>query len=659
MRKSMTKAALAAMVAMSGMALSVGSGVEAGDPEPEAEGELVVVTQVIGPDALEAVEGIEFELYPLIAPDTYGSEMKAAIVGDSCVRRDASLAGSLALSFELCDLLAGSYRLGLTGVPDGLTAEVICGDGLPFFGGGREILTPSPTVDPDFTVGGGTPSVSCFVLLFDDAPLTVDFLSEGVGHLDAQSSIAVEAYQYTDAAPDPIIGPNVIGDGTCTGRTAVNGGSSSVFVGTPQLGSTTTSFDCDVAEGDYQLGVDGVADGYSIDGAFCFPRNYPVLLGLDERIDDDDARFAIALEPDARGSYGAYCTVFLDSPPTLYLDATVTGGTAELSEFELEVFAGTAGDLLSTVTDPSSEPCEPMVGEIDEFPIPNLTFDPTLCAATALPDGEYQIGATLPAYGYVVDSVVCERLDYDSGLFEERIESVPAFSHPVSGPDEGSGAEAASRCTVEFSFVEQTVDASVTVENGFGGTAAPADFTIEVFELDGDTPGDLVASGPSPASFTLPVGEYVFGVDGPAGYEYTVDVMIEDVSTEALDRAVGGFTLVRARTVTAALAATQTAPTTTTTTTTTSVPVAAAASTTAAPTSAAPTTAAPTVAAPTTPTPTTGAPTTGAPTTTARPTAALPATGSGSAPMVWWSIGLLLLGVGVMMTARRRSNMRW
>lgn len=657
MRKSMTAAAIAAMVAMSGVALSVGSGVEAG--EPIAEGEFVVLTQAIGPNALEVVEGVEFELYPLIAPDTYGGEMRTALVGDSCVRRNASLAGSLALSFELCDLVAGSYRLGLTGVPDGLTAEVFCGTGFPFFAGGPEILEPGPTVEPDFTLSGGSPDVSCLVLLFDDTPLTVDFYSNGVGHLDAHSSLVAEAYEYTDAEPDPIIGPNVIGDGICTSRTEVNGGSSFIFLGTPQLASTTTSFDCDVAEGQYQLGAGGIPDGYSLENAFCFPRNYPALFGPDERIDDDDARFEISLDTDVPGPYGSYCAVFIESPATLYLDATVTGGTADLSDFDLEVFAGTDGDLVSTVTDPSSEPCEATADGSDEFPLPVFMFDPTLCAATALPDGQYEIGATLPAYGYVVDSVVCERLDYDVSLFIERIESASTFSHPIEGDGEGGEAEPATHCNVAFASVEQTVDASVTVVNGFDGTAAPGDFTIEVFELDGDTPGAMVASAASPATFTLPVGEYVFGVSGPDGYDYTVDVVVGGTDGEAFEAAVGGFTLGQGGAVTASVTATQTVPTTTTMPTTTAVPTTTTMpSTTAAPATAAPATAASTTTS-TSEAPASSATTTEAATTTIRPTTELPATGSGNTPLIWWAVGLVLLGIGTTMTARRRRNLRW
>ncbi|WP_041298201.1 hypothetical protein [Ilumatobacter coccineus] len=240
--------------------------------------------------------------------------------------------------------------------------------------------------------------------------------------------------------------------------------------------------------------------------------------------------------------------------------------------------------------------------------------------------GDYQTGLAGVPNGMVLVEVSC--YDPDEGEDERIDDPLGAFTF----------VDTVIYCDHYYRFVRQTFSVDVVVTNDDDGTAVGSDFEIEVY----DAGGALVATGfdPAPndesasAEFTLGIGDYQFGISGPDGYESTVTITVSELATEVIDDASAAFTIGEFSTVSAVIAMDdQTAPTTT-------VP---------------PTTAVPTTAAPTTVAPTTAAPD---PTTTERPTTELPATGPrGPAPLLTWgALGLLLLGAGIALSARRPTT---
>jgi hypothetical protein len=220
-------------------------------------------------------------------------------------------------------------------------------------------------------------------------------------------------------------------------------------------------------------------------------------------------------------------------------------GSLTPSDFVIEVYQG--GALVGTVVDPSVATCSPGAE------------DPASCGSIQLLPGQYDLGEEF-ATGYAPGGIFCESLAEDE-IFPN-----------------GDGAFTVSQfslgttCTITNFFVTREVTADVVVVNDAGGTAAGADFMIEVFDADGvlvDSMADPEpGEGNASAVFVLPIGDYSFGVSGPDGYEASVVVTIVDVPTAIIDDLSAQFTPSLAQTVSGVLTLGDIATTTSTTTTT-------------------------------------------------------------------------------------------
>ncbi len=379
---------------------------------------------------------------------------------------------------------------------------------------------------------------------------------------------------------------------------------------TPDPSTTTVAasafasriFTCLLESGaEHTLGVDGVPDDKYVSDVFC-DQQVP-----NEPIDDPNATFtAVAF---------LVCNVAIQPVPVLYIDKVVVGGDAAPADFTIEIFDAAGSPVGSVVDDaePSSE-CDGFISPAN-----------TACANIGLTPGDYRLGEVSPEYGYSATSVECSPLFQETEVFPSPFGDV---THSTEGED--------TYCLITNTYYEQTVSVDVVVTNDDGGAATAADFTIEVY----DAAGVLVDSGIDPepgegnasAEFTLPIGDYTFGVTGPAGYETTIVVTVEQLVGDIIGDGSGDFSLTPGQTVSAVLAAND--PTTTTTTTTTVAPTTTEAATTTTFDDGSG------AAAPTT-TPTTVAP-------------QLPATGDdGSGMMALLALALVMFGSGVVFLARR------
>lgn len=363
--------------------------------------------------------------------------------------------------------------------------------------------------------------------------------------------------------------------------------------------------------GDYFHVIGSVPAGYSVDYDCDVPFTLTTIDGMDGIV--------LELLEGQRPS----CFHRITRPVHLSTYVEVSGEDADGGPFDAaallgpitaEAFAVNGGAQVVTTAD-----CPSKIDSAGTYPAAKY-LECTLPAP-----GEYQAGLADVPNGMVLESVEC----YDPSEQLERFDDPDALFTFV---------ESVIYCDVYYRFVRQTFSVDVVVTNDDGGTADGSDFEIEVY----DTNGALVATSfdPAPndesasAEFTLGIGTYQFGIAGPDGYESSVTVTVSELPAEIIDDAAAEFSIAEFSTVSAVIAMDdQTAPTTTTTTTT------------AAPTTAAPTTAAPTTAAPD-------------PTTTVRPTTELPATGApgSSSVLTWAAIGLLLLGAGIALSARRPTT---
>ena len=288
---------------------------------------------------------------------------------------------------------------------------------------------------------------------------------------------------------------------------------------TPEFGSLTRDLNCNLEPGrEHVIGVDMLPPDHYVAFVSCRP------VTLDEAIDLPDA--TLTLDPFTITE----CDVFIEPFPTVYIDKVTTGdGPLDSTDFTLEIYddAGTLVD--GTLVDPSTDTCA------------LFDLDDTTCASIVLPPGDYTLGEVLPDYGYDLASVMC-----DTERPMERFD--PAVGEFTHGEFSGN-----SYCTITNEYLTQTVTADLVVVNDDGGTATGADFTIEVF----DNTGTKVAEGPDPepgtgnasAEFDLPIGDYTFGVAGPAGYTSSAVVTPVDVAVPTEIIATGAdFTTTRTQT---------------------------------------------------------------------------------------------------------------
>lgn len=307
---------------------------------------------------------------------------------------------------------------------------------------------------------------------------------------------------------------------------------------TPDFDAFRKDLRCTVQAGqEHVIGVDVVPAGHYVSFVFCF---------------EDQPNEAIDL-PNATVTPAPFtttnCEVFIDPIPKVYLDKVVAGGPAAPGDFTLEIYDDSGSLIDGTLTDPSASTCA------------LFDLDDTRCAAVTLDPGDYRLGEVLPDYGYELSNVTCDT-ERPMEIFESPIGD---FTHGEFSGD--------TLCTITNQYVTQTVTADIVVINDNGGTATGADFTIEVF----DNTGTKVDEGTDPepgtgnasAEFTLPIGDYTFGVTGPDGYTATAAVTVVDIVDTEIIGTGADFTLTANQTAAGVITVDDPVPATTTTTTTT------------------------------------------------------------------------------------------
>ena len=373
------------------------------------------------------------------------------------------------------------------------------------------------------------------------------------------------------------------------------------------------TYDCPQAlYGDYQFVISGIpANRYSYTN--CNTQDPSLLVHLSS-------------------SSSCYLSIY---GPLLYLDKSILDpsghGTAEVSDFQLEVFPST-GEVYDSSADPSPDLCVQA----------GLAFDPAVCAVIDLEPGNWQLGE-IPVPGYDAFDAYCGAPFGD--FFDERIAR------------EGSTFSIAAQyesvyCRVINQFTGGSLKVTTSVTNDGGGTATPTAVSVEVYDATSMlvVPATPCLSDGTCLDISLPIGDYVIGYVGPTGYTRTVTQTVTAPPVidgeQIVDDADASFTLGAGDLVEIAVVIDDPTPTTTTTSTTTTTTT----TTTVPPTTTAPTTAAPTTAAPTT---------VGIVTTSSIDAAGVTLPQTGTSSSTNRTVALLatsLIGFGgVMLTARRRS----
>ena len=262
-------------------------------------------------------------------------------------------------------------------------------------------------------------------------------------------------------------------------------------------------------------------------------------------------------------------------------DNTIDGGPATGDDFGIEVY-DTSGILTASLQDPdASQGCGSgdipdytgdggivgIVGINRTLALPSFGLES--CGIARFPAGDYELAATLPDYGYVVDDIECFPVasfrflgDQSStgGTIDERIErDVGQITH---GSDEGGEGTTETVCLVNVRYLEQTFSADVVVVDG---DLDPTSVIIEVYDQGGTLVDSTVDPEPgvgnASAQFTLPLGDYTFGVSGIDGYRVEVEVSPIAVPTALIDDPSANFSLVQGATVSGRITLTTIAPT--------------------------------------------------------------------------------------------------
>jgi len=309
-----------------------------------------------------------------------------------------------------------------------------------------------------------------------------------------------------------------------------------------EAGSSTQ---CDtVPLGSYQLGLDGVPAGWTV-SVSC------TQVGPEERIDEPGAFFVV------NGSDPVTCNVFVGTP-ILAIDKVVNGGDAIVADFEFEVYddGGSLVDLpVPAIVDPDASMCSSALTE---------------CVLVPVPAGEYQLGEILPEYGYAVGSVTCDSFINLDTYFDE-----PVLKEIIPGDDASFRTDDGDAyCVVTNDYQEGQLVVTATVTNDEGGTATPADISVEVYELASDTPlvaATACAADGSCLDMMLPTGDYAIGYTGPDGYTREITQTVTAPVEKVTDDPDANFTMSAGDLVEIVVAIDDPTPTTTTTTTTTTL----------------------------------------------------------------------------------------
>lgn len=579
---------LAATAIFAGITASASGAVDAGEVSPMSDFEFEV--EVYGVGASELIDSITVELFT----DPGGLDILPNET-TTCDTDDIEAQPGSAYQYTECSVLSGNYILGLDGVPEGYLVDLSCRGSEP-----REALE-----DREATISlEGFAECSIEIYPAIEPNFSTVVFTDSIDHQALLADIVVEAFA------DPG-GVDAIPAASCASEVVSANGS--FWLPISPVGGWTY-VECTLPAGDYALGLTGLADDVVVDEAECYSPFNDF-----ERLDESFARSTFTVEERDWTS----CTVWLLADTTLVVDVAIEGGPAATEDFGIEVYNDEGGALVETLTETNDE-CGAFPEEEDDF---FESVDFSQCGLLRLPAGDYQLGATVPAYGYVIDDVECFAVDPDfffdgpGNEASERFEgTLGAFTH---GDVLGESDEPSfTVCEISAVYVEQPVHADVIIE---GGDLDPDDVMIEVYDSD----GNLVDSKADPepgadnasATFMLPIGDYNFGIAGNGDYDVAVTVEVL-VQIALIDDASTAFALAPGTFVTAELVLTAPPVVTTTTTTTTS-------------------TVAPT--------------TTAAPVVTIDPNAVLPATGSNSTtwPMMLLALGLMAFGGATVFATRR------
>lgn len=200
------------------------------------------------------------------------------------------------------------------------------------------------------------------------------------------------------------------------------------------------------------------------------------------------------------------CTIRLRAG-VVAIDKIVMGGPAASTEFAIDVI-DVQNAVVATAVDPSNAPC---TAQLTNCALVNVN---TQVNGTALAVDE----SAIPGWGYLLASTACDSF----------INLDDYFPQAQFSPDSSDGSFDLSRgdayCQVTNRYATGSLDVETVVINDSGGTATPTDVSFEVFRSDSTleiAETACLADG-SCYDGVLPVGDYVMGYVGPAGY--TVDI---------------------------------------------------------------------------------------------------------------------------------------
>jgi hypothetical protein len=307
--------------------------------------------------------------------------------------------------------------------------------------------------------------------------------------------------------------------------------------------------DCSAPAGDYRLGIDGLDDidpAFSVD-VYCSPIE---VLDVEPLPVDEFpfAEFSLGQGP------GVLCYIDLWAA-VVAADKIVQDGPADASDFTLQAY-DVAEALVASAVDPSDADC---FDDMANCAYMNIDIE--------LTDGPYTIDE-VPAWGYV-------RVQRECDLYVGDLDGYFAEGSFNANTDDGTfDFDGDAYCQVTNRYATGFLTVTAEVINDNGGTATRDDVSFEVFRADTTpqiTQTACLADG-SCYDGLLPIGDYVMGYVGPAGYtvDITQTVIPPEFPSEIItDDPDAAFTMEEFATVEIVITINDPVPATTTTSTTT------------------------------------------------------------------------------------------
>jgi len=310
---------------------------------------------------------------------------------------------------------------------------------------------------------------------------------------------------------------------------------------------------CDtLANGTYYLGLGGAVPPEFSVSAECTVSggNGPAEILLNEQ--NEPTAFTLT------DGQTVECTIRLRAG-VVAIDKIVMGGPAASTEFAIDVLDD-QNALVTTAVDSSNAPC---TAQLTNCALVNVN---TQVNGTALAVDE----SVIPGWGYLLESMACD----------SAINLDDYFPQAQFSPDSSDGSFDLGRgdayCQVTNRYATGFLDVNTVVINDNGGTATPTDVSFEVFRSDSTleiAETACLADG-SCYDGVLPVGDYVMGYVGPAGYTVDITQVItpSEPPTEMItDDPDAAFTMAESAQVDIVITINDPVPAATTTTTTTTV----------------------------------------------------------------------------------------